>query len=66
MRTLPLFNLSNELIDDNRNEQVHDEERSQEDIDDENERNGHLVVLFHDHVDTLCVNCIEHDIRPHF
>jgi len=35
MRSLSLFNFTYEFINDNRNEQIHDEESSDENIDDE-------------------------------
>jgi hypothetical protein len=44
MGTLPLLNFFVELVDNNRNEQVHDEEGGQEDEDDEEEGDRWIIV----------------------
>jgi len=66
VRTLSFFNLSYKFIHNNRYEQIHDEESCDKNVYDENQWNCHVVILFHDHVFSDCINGIEQDIRPHF
>jgi len=63
--TLPLLDLVVKLVNNNRNEQVHDEECGEENVNDEYHRIFRSVFSYHFLVQADAVDRVVHDIRPH-
>tara|TARA_B110000285_G_scaffold88423_1_gene101357 strand:+ start:168 stop:497 length:330 start_codon:yes stop_codon:yes gene_type:complete len=63
--SLSLLNLLIELVNDNRDEQIHDEKSGEEDVNHKNGCSLNCVVFFHHFVLADGIDCVEHIIRPH-
>ena len=64
--TLSFLDFFIEFVNDNRDEQVHDEESSEENVYDEYQRNELIIVQFRHVVDLSAINSRIHHVRPHF
>ena len=65
VRALPLLDLVVELVNDNRDEQVHNEESSEEDVDNIQQGDWGSVLVDADVIISNTIHCIEHHIWPH-
>jgi hypothetical protein len=66
VRSLSLLDLFIELVDDNRDEQVHNEESGEENEDDKDDRDPFFGMLLRNKVHVNTIDGSVHHSRPHF